>query len=191
MVDIEKTKIPDDPFRKASGAILDGSEKTGNTLKNSTKENQERTEEMAKNKELAKVVTALNDIRKTSNIENAVARLDDPDIVAMLWDNGELRQYVENVLNKMAAIDHEDDLLAAQNGNTSRVTEALIRDFGGVREGMRKVSLDLGRRLQEASPFDQPSIAQFKEEVDGVVASVQWLESKLLKVETSTINSLT
>jgi len=73
----------------------------------------------------------------------------------------------------MAAIDHEDDLLAAQNGNTPRVTEALVRDFGGIREGMQKVSLDLGRRLQEANPFDQPSIAQFKEEVDDVVASVQ------------------
>jgi len=53
-------------------------------LKNSTKENQERTEEIGKNKELAKVVTALNDIRKTKNIESAVARLDDPDIVAVL-----------------------------------------------------------------------------------------------------------
>lgn len=145
----------------------------GDTLKNSTKENQERIEDMKKNKELAEVVTTLNDIRKTSNIEKALDRLDDPDMVAILGNNLELRQYVESVLQNMAAIDHEDDLLAAQNGNTSRVTEALIRDFGGVREDMQRVSLDLGRRLQEASPFDQPNIAQFKEEVDGVVASVQ------------------
>lgn len=165
-----------------SGSTLEESNAVWDALRNSTKK-PERSEEMHKNKELAKVVTTLNDIRKTSNIESALARLNSPDMVAILWNNLELRQYVEGVLQNMAAIDHQDDLRAAKDGNTVQVTEALVRNFGGVREGMQRVSLDLGRRLQEADPFSQPTIAQLKSEVDNVYSMVKELEKRLLQVE--------
>lgn len=90
---------------------------------------------------------------------------------------------MEGVLQNMAAIDHQEDLQAAKDGNTVKVTEALVRNFGGVREGMQRVSLDLGRRLQEADPFSQPTIAQLKSEVDNVNSMVKELEKRLLQVE--------
>lgn len=175
---------PINPLRKANwGEILKGSYTVGNALKNSAENGGENADQMKKNKELAKVVTTLNDIRKTSNIENALARLNSPDMAAILWNNLELRQYVEGVLQNMAAIDHQEDLQAAKDGNTVKVTEALVRNFGGVREGMQRVSLDLGLRLQEADPFSQPTIAQLKSEVDNVNAMVKELEKRLLQVE--------
>ncbi len=161
-------------------ADIDKQQTRTDTEINKQKEGQKNNDQAARDIEVARsqwkidkldqksqesVKKIIDELNKLRNDPAMLDKLNDSSLLGILKSHGILVQDIKNILDMMAKQDHQRDMAQIGAGEVSRVPEIIQWNLGGLQEAYNRLWVDLQKKLQEANPENQVTIAGFTREV--------------------------